>query len=343
MKTEAETEKQGSKKWLKRALLGIAAFLGALLLVIMIYTFVLVNKATEVFPGNPVDILTSKELTKDENNRMNFLIFGTSEDDEGHSGALLADSILVVSVGEKDAKVFSIPRDLWIDYGQVCTIGGTTGKINAGYVCGLNTNQKDVDKASNYFTGLVEEVTGLSIPYYVNVSYNTLKELTDMLGGIDVEIYSDDSRGIYDKNQNLRLPAGVNHLDGETALKLARARNSKGGYGLSRSNFDREINQQRIIQAIFEKAKKTMDPVKAMSTLDILKKYLKTNVSISEIRYLADWADKFTGKIESIDTSKVLTTGQIGAASVVIPKAGEGNYTELQELIKSEIEGVEEK
>lgn len=59
--------------------------------------------------------------------------------------------------------------------------------------------------------------------------------------------------GIYDPNVNLRLPAGVSHLDGKTALKLARARNAAGGYGLHRSNFDREMNQQRIISAIFRK------------------------------------------------------------------------------------------
>lgn len=39
-------------------------------------------------------------------------------------------------------------------------------------------------------------------------------------------------------------------------MKLARARNAAckpGDYGLSRSNFDREINQQRIMNAIKNK------------------------------------------------------------------------------------------
>lgn len=341
-KKAKKTKKRWSTKkkllvWIPTAIFGIALILA---IIVGTYAMNVLNKATTVFEGSPLDILTPATLKEDANGYTNVLIFGTSEDEEGHGGALLADSIMVLSVDQDTKKVanFSIPRDLWVDYGRTCSVGNQ-GKINAGYLCALEALGNDKKAAGADFANLVGRVVGLEIPYFMEVNWTVVREVTNALGGIDVDVHSSGNcpgGGIIDNNMHLTLPDGVSHLDGETALKLARARNSHGGCGLSRSNFDREINQQRILKAMQKKALNLgilADPGKVMSIMDALGSNVSTNVTMSELRTGIDIAGGMTTDIIAIDTSGQFTTGAVGAASVVLPKAGQGNYTELQAYI----------
>lgn len=248
--------------------------------------------------------------------------------------------VLSVDQDTSDVAMFSIPRDLWVDYGMACSVG-YSGKINATYLCGLEANNNDQKAASQYFAQIVGSTLNIDIPYYIKVDYGAVSGVTDALGGIDVDVYSDDPRGLYDVRTGLNLPPGVNHLNGQQALLLARARNSKGGYGLSRSNFDREKNQQRIVQALQKKAFSLgvlANPQQALSILDSLSDNIKTNVSMSELRKALDIALAMgNNKIRSIDLTDLLTTGTVGSASVVLPTDGQGNFTTPQSYINEQI------
>lgn len=336
--------KRPRKKWSikKKAILAIIIVILLILAGLATYAYLALDKVSTVFKGNPTDILTPAQLKTDANGRSNVLVFGTSEDDEGHKGAKLADSIMVISVNQKtkDAAMFSVPRDLWVDYGMSCSVGNA-GKINAGYLCALADNSNDEDKAAQAFASMVGKVFGLGIPYYVKVDYGAISGIVDTLGGVDVDVYSADSRGIYDKQTKLKLPAGVSHLDGQTALTLSRARNSHGGYGLPRSNFDREKNQQRIIQAIQKKALNAgvlANPQQALSILNSLGQNIKTNISLSELRQVLDIALGMGNKnVRSIDVSTQMKTGRVGHTSAVIPNAGAGSYTQLQQYVQEQL------
>lgn len=327
--------------WIPTALFGIALLLAIL---VSIYAMNVLNKTATIFEGQPLDIFTPVELKKDANGYTNVLIFGTSEDEENHSGALLADSIMVLSLNQDNKKVaaYSIPRDLWVDYGRTCSVGNY-GKINAGYLCALEAWGNDKKAAGNDFARLVGSIVGQEIPYFMEVNWTVVRGVTNSLGGIDVDVHSSGTcpgGGIVDNNMQLTLPDGVSHLDGDTALKLARARNSHGGCGLSRSNFDREINQQRIIQAMQQKALSLgllTEPSKVMGILDALGDNLSTNITMSELRTGIDIASNMTAGITSIDTSGQFTTGAIGSASVVLPISGQGNYASLQTYLTSQL------
>ena len=327
--------------WIPTALFGIALLLAIL---VSIYAMNVLNKTATIFEGQPLDIFTPVELKRDANGYTNVLIFGTSEDEENHSGALLADSIMVLSLNQDNKKVatYSIPRDLWVDYGRTCSVGNY-GKINAGYLCALEAWGNDKKAAGNDFARLVGGIVGQEIPYFMEVNWTVVRGVTNSLGGIDVDVHSSGTcpgGGIVDNNMQLTLPDGVSHLDGDTALKLARARNSHGGCGLSRSNFDREINQQRIIQAMQQKALSLgllTEPSKVMGILDALGDNLSTNITMSELRTSIDIASNMTTGITSIDTSGQFTTGTIGSASVVLPISGQGNYTSLQAYLASQL------
>ena len=374
-KAEAETDvkskKQTTKKsdknkvplWAKIVMIALSVIL-VLIITAMTLMYMLLSHSTAVFKGNPMDILISSELKKDENGQTNFLIFGTSEDAKGHGGQELTDSILVASINQehKTAKVFSVPRDLWVNYSVAgnepmsCTVGDR-GKINATYLCALEEYKNSMsvsdakDAASLYFAKKISEVTGLSMHYYVAEDWGAVKMIVDKIGGIDVDVYADDEDGIHDSCQNIDLKKGMYYnMNGDLAMKLARARNAActpGDYGLSRSNFDREINQQRIMNAIKNKVSSIgilMNPGQVMSIIDVLGDNLRTNIVMSEVRTLIDFGTKLEGGIQSISTVDQFCTGRIGLSSVVIPAGAstysEGslyNYTNFQKYLRSQI------
>lgn len=315
-----------------------------LLAILAVSYFSVSNKVQEILPGNLLDTVKTDPL-KTTDSRTNILIFGTSYDDPNpsHTGGYLTDSLIVLSIDEHAKAVYtiSIPRDLWIHYDMPCS-GGKSGKINAVYLCALNASTpKDTDKASRTLADKAGEIVGLPIHYYVQVNYTFIQTLTDALGGIDVDIHTQDSRGIYDPNVGLTVPSGTVHLDGKAALKLARARNAAGGYGLPQSNFDREINQQRIFAAILKKASTSgqlQDINTALKLLDALAGHIRTDVRTSELRSSLTAAKSIDmNKIISIPLTDHMTTGNISGQSVVLPSAGESNYTEIQTHISNSL------
>lgn len=371
VETSSKQKKQKPKKadknkvplWAKIVMIALSVIL-VLIITAITLVYMLLSHSTAVFKGNPMDILISSELKKDENGQTNFLIFGTSEDAKGHGGQELTDSILVASINQehKTAKVFSVPRDLWVNYSVAgnepmsCTVGDR-GKINATYLCALEEYKNSMsvsnakDAASLYFAKKISEVTGLSMHYYVAADWSAVKMIVDKIGGIDVDVYADDEDGIHDSCQNIDLKKGMYYnMNGDLAMKLARARNAAcapGDYGLSRSNFDREINQQRIMNAIKNKVSNIgilMNPGQVMSIIDGLGDNLRTNIVMSEVRTLIDFGTKLEGGIQPISTVDQFGTGRIGLSSVVIPAGAstysEGllyNYTNFQKYLRSQI------
>ncbi|MBQ6486466.1 LCP family protein [Candidatus Saccharibacteria bacterium] len=322
------------------------------------YFFNIYSAASGVLEGNPMDALINKKpLAKDEQGRTNILIFGTAEDDEGHGGAMLTDSILVVSLDQdrKIASTFSVPRDLWVNYTVAgekalsCSVG-YKGKINATYYCAQRANDNSKEEGSKYFAKKIMEITGIDIQYYVAVDFSVLRDVVNTLGGIDVDVHATDDRGILDYcMNNLKLNKGMNYnLDGETVLRLARARNAKGGYGLANSNFDREINQQRIINAIKDKALNVgilLDLNKVKSMLASFGENVKTNITWAEMGTAIDVATGLHGDVESIDTRPLFGTGRIGNQSVVIPKGANVdsdyslyNYNKIQLYLREQLD-----
>lgn len=361
--TTKKSDKNKVPLWAKIVMIALSVIL-VLIIAAVTLMYMLLSHSTAVFKGNPMDILISSELKKDENGQTNFLIFGTSEDAKGHGGQELTDSILVASINQenKSAKVFSVPRDLWVNYSVAgnepmsCTVGDR-GKINATYLCALEEYKNSMsvsnakDAASLYFAKKISEVTGLSMHYYVAADWGAVKMIVDKIGGIDVDVYADDEDGIHDSCQNIDLKKGMYYnMNGDLAMKLARARNAAcapGDYGLSRSNFDREINQQRIMNAIKNKVSNIgilMNPGQVMSIIDGLGDNLRTNIVMSEVRTLIDFGTKLEGGIQPISTIDQFGTGRIGLSSVVIPAGAstysEGalyNYTNFQKYLRSQI------
>jgi LCP family protein required for cell wall assembly len=338
-------------KWTLIVLLTIGVLVGGYLAV---KTFLASNS---IFQGSIFDIVRNEPLKEDENGRSNFVIFGTAEDDEGgtHAGATLTDSIMVLSLDQdnKDVYMMSIPRDLWVEYGDICSVG-FQGKINAAYFCGSNEG-KDEAAGAKAMQAQAEKITGLDIQYYVHLNFTAVVKAVDAVGGVDVKIETPDPRGILDRNFDWKCnytcyyvnykQGEVAHLDGEKALALARARNAQGGYGLPGGNFDREKNQQKIVKALREKALSagTLTNLGAVTGLiDALGQNLRTNIETKEIRTLMDIGQNTNNdNIISLslveEGNQLVTTGMYNGQSIVRPVAGLLQYSAIKEYIHENV------
>jgi len=315
------------------------------------------HATAQIFKGNPFKaVFSNKSLKADQYGRSNILIFGTSEDDPGHPGGDLTDSIMIVSIDQKkhDAFLVSVPRDLWVKYGKAC-LSGYEGKINEVYLCGKDEGGET--GGQDMLRKKVSEVFGVDLQYAVHVNYKVLKDSVNAVGGVDIKIESDDPRGILDRNFDWRCnyrcnlvkwPNGNVHLDGEHALYLAQARNDAGGYGLPRGNFDREANQRKILIAAKDKATTVgflANPLKVTQLLDSLGNNVRTNFDASEIKTLIDVAKNTqSANIHSVSLidqdPAILTTGAApNGASIVKPVAGLYTYTGLKSFVKAQLSG----
>lgn len=310
-----------------------------------------------LFGGNFLDLFgQGQPLKMDQFGRSNIVIFGTSEDDEGHDGASLTDSILVVSLDQKknNAFMFSVPRDLYVDYGGACN-SGYEGKINEVYACarGNSTDEKSERRGQQALQEMVGEVYGMDIQYATKVNYKVVRDSVDAIGGIDITIKSRDPNGVLDRNfdwrcnyqcYKVKYSNGKHHLNGEQALFLAQARGeSPPTYGFEESNFDRERNQRKIMTAMLKKANSSQtltNPVKISSLIDSLGDNVRTNFVAGEIKTLARLSrDIKAGTIQNLDFFKqgeaLFTTSNIGGMSVVVPAAGTFDYSDIHAFIRS--------
>lgn len=280
------------------------------------------------------DLLTPEPLNGESTGRVNILIAGNSADDPGHGGAQLTDSIMVASyeLSTKKLTLISVPRDLWVDY------NGSYMKINAVYPQGGMDGLQSV----------VEQVTGMTINHQVLINYAAFKQMIDAVGGIDVTIDSSDPRGIYDPMIGFQIANGVQHLDGTQALLLARSRNDptydgRVAYGLPNGDFDRQMYQRKILQALLTKlttATNLVNPTTLPEILDSFTGNVTTNMTAGQLRRLYDLSKQVSAtdsvSIRSTDENLLLANyTSYDGQSALIPAAGIEAYADIQQYVAS--------
>lgn len=173
-----------------------------------------------------------------------------------HDGPNLTDSITIVSYdrASNTIRTLGVPRDVWSDALQE--------KINAAYAVGESSKKgRGLELASAELTHL----TGIPIHYAVVVAFDGFEKIIDYVGGIDVTVersFTDDEYPVAGREndlcgghdpdykcryESLHFDAGLQHMDGATALKFVRSRHAKGDEG---SDFARSKRQQLVMSAL---------------------------------------------------------------------------------------------
>lgn len=353
------------RKFVKR----IALFL---LLIIIIaggylgYTFL--KNSMNIFQGNVFDIFQNKPLKMDENGRTNILIYGTSGsfEDQRHEGANLTDTLMVLSIDQKkkDAFMFNIPRDLYVNYDTPagCTVG-YQGKINAMHFCytGGATDKGSDIKGAKALQKKFKEITGLSFQYYAHINWAVVVKAINAVDGVDVDVQGNGGcaylgmpdGSVVDANMKIRYKPGKQHMNGEQALRFSRARGDKPpNCGLAQGDFDRQKNQQKVLKALQEKATSagTLTNLgKVTGLMDAMGQNLRTDFEIAEVRTLMSLGkDISSSNINSIDLNgqdnSLLRTGTNivpGAGSIAAPVVGVYDYSQIKAFIHKKLNATE--
>jgi anionic cell wall polymer biosynthesis LytR-Cps2A-Psr (LCP) family protein len=140
-------------------------------------------------------------------------------------------------------------------------------------------------------------------------------------------------------------------MDGETALEFVRSRHAKGSEG---SDFARSKRQEKIINGFKEKvlsAETLINPAKVLNLYSVLKGSIDTDIKQEEFDDFIRLAQKMSNaKIQSaiIDIGDEQTeragllfhpliTEEYNYEWVLIPRIGNGNFSEIYNYVSCEI------
>lgn len=239
----------------------------------------------------------------------NVLISGSDTrggfDENGRS-----DVIMVATVNPKTHTILltSVPRDFYVttacDAGDGC-MQGALDKITHTGIHGTNTTKRTV-----------EQLLGVEINYTFKVGFDTVTELVDVLGGVDV--YVEPGYAVH--TSYLNVNEGINHLNGEQALAYARER-----YSYTEGDRQRTKNQQQVLMGIVKEATKPSVITNYAAIMDTMANTFSTTMSNEEITDLIKYQlnNNPTWKMEQymVDgTGDTLMCAELGdAASVMVP------------------------
>lgn len=262
----------------------------------------------------PTAIPTSEILA--DSNRVNILVMGIDRR-PGEPFISRTDTMMIMSIDPegKTASILSVPRDLY-----VVIPGVGRDRINTAFVYGSAGNNPA--GGAELAKQTVEYNLGVPVHHYFMVDFNAVIQGIDTIGGIDVNV----PQNIYDPTfpdmnygfDPLYIEAGLQHFDGETALKYARTRHQD-------NDFYRARRQQQVVMAVRAKllGLGIADIIgRAPDLLQQFSQTFRTDLSINDIRTLATAAADITGeniRNEVLDQNYVSSYRTEGGASVLIP------------------------
>lgn len=239
----------------------------------------------------------------------NVLISGSDTrggfDENGRS-----DVIMVATVNPRTHTILltSVPRDFYVttacDAGDGC-MQGALDKITHTGIHGTNTTKRTV-----------EQLLGIEINYTFKVGFDTVTELVDVLGGVDVYV----EPGYATTNSLYSVHEGINHLNAEQALAFARDR-----YSYTEGDRQRTKNQQQVLMGIVKEVTKPSVITNYAAIMDTMANTFSTTMSNEEITDLIKYQlnNNPTWKMEQymVDgTGDTLMCAELGdAASVMVP------------------------
>jgi LCP family protein required for cell wall assembly len=227
-----------------------------------------VSKTWGDYPGPSIwpdiDVPAPTGLLAQPKGQINILLLGS--DQRPQDPSFRTDTILLLTLNPANGTVniTSFPRDLY-----VYIPGWTVQRINTAMQVG------GFDELALTF----EYNFGVHPNHYVLINFDSFKRIIRLLGGIDVEVavtLTDHRDGYGDY---YTMPAGTQHMDGETALWYVRARHTT-------NDFDRGRRQQEVIVAIFRKLLTLNALENAQGLFKIYSQSVTTDLTYNDLRPL---------------------------------------------------------
>ena len=231
--------------------------------------------------SSKVKVIANKEKTiKKKNSSFSFinkndklkpfsvLLMGVDSEKDGLKKNSYANGdglmLLTFNPSTLNVTMMSIPRDSYL---PIACRDNTKNKLtHAGWFgtdCMIET---------------IENVFNVDINYYVKINFKGVVSLIDTLGGVYVDVpkklCTDDSN----RQGEICINGGMQTLNGEQALVLARNR-----YDMALGDIDRGYNQQLLIKGVLNKMTEVRSVTTLLDLLETISNNLDTNLTTEEI------------------------------------------------------------
>jgi LCP family protein required for cell wall assembly len=203
----------------------------------------------------------------------------------------LCDSIHILGIDPKTkrATLVGIPRDSYVPIAS-----GGTNKINVALSQG----------GPEGMVATVENLTDITFDYYMLTGFEGMTRIFDAVGGLRIDVpYS------FKGYENTDFTEGRTTMTGAETLEYSRTRKS-----LSHGDFDRSMNQGRILLAAFRK-----DPAALFQWIAAGMRNVSTDLPLDELLTLAftSWETRPARLTNLVAVGGVGTAG--GASIVSLP------------------------
>ena len=211
------------------------------------------------------EVSSNKDITKEP-----FTVYISGLDSIGipnYNGLSDVNMLLMVNPITHHIEMVSIPRDSYIPN---LAVNSFPDKLT-------HTGNSGIDNTIQS----MEKVFGFDIDFYAKVSFSSLIEIINTLGGIDVDVQiefmeQDENR---DFTNQIHLYPGLQRLNGREALAYARHRHSEGWGDIGRTTA-----QQQIIAAIINRMLSAEGISKVPAVLNVGAEFVSTNMPTSVIK-----------------------------------------------------------
>ncbi|MDE7262088.1 MAG: LCP family protein [Oscillospiraceae bacterium] len=238
------------------------------------------------------DVQAALPSARPRKERFHTILLGGLDDENGGS-----DTNLLVAVDAKNGKinVVSLPRDTLLN------VSWSVKKLNNAYHHGG-------------FTQTMSEVSrllGIPVDHYVTVDLRAFVELVDAIQGVDFEVPRDMNYDDPAQDLHIHFSQGLQHLNGEDALKVVRWRQNNDGTGYATADIGRIGTQQAFLKAVAVKMLQPSNWDKVNSLAEIFNKWVNTDLELANLIWLGEQA---------------LTVGSDNISFYTLPGDGAGYY-----------------
>ena len=196
------------------------------------------------------------------------LLMGVDSEVDGMiKNASNGDSLILLTFNPStlNTTMLSIPRDSYVPI-----------------ACFKNKGKSKLTHAGWYGSSCmiepIEIFLDVNIDYYVKINFKGVVILVDTLGGVTVDVPKDLCTDDSNRVGKVCIKKGVNKLNGEEALVLARNR-----YNLARGDLDRGNNQQLLLKALLNEVTNISSVTQITDILSTISNNLDTNMTTNQI------------------------------------------------------------
>jgi len=265
---------------------GISAALVRIGLLVLLGCAALVAAALLLTPTRESVLILGSDARPDE----------LARGEVGRTDTLL---LLVADRATPRVAMVSVPRDLWVPIP-----GHGQERVNAAYELGGSQTARQT----------VSNLLGQRVDHFAVIGLQGVRDVVDAAGGVDITVaqaihddaYPTDDYGY----QTVDIPAGRQHMDGDTALKYARTRHQD-------SDFGRIARQQQVLSAVRGAMFNPLNWPRIPAVLAAVSRSMRTDVSPLDAIAIGAAMLRDPGEPDRlvIDTNLVNpVTGQDGAA-----------------------------